>query len=150
MKNWLTLILVAITLCTGYSQHRLDGLYEGTMTRGGIYSSEGLRFELLLEVKGGEVKGRSYIHIGENEIIEMDIQGKLYNDRSIYFEDIKFVSQTASEIIPPFSRKYQLVFNRSIWDSTLEGYWQEIRSEVFHEKRKRGRISLKKVGGSKA
>lgn len=150
MKNWLTLMLVAVTLSTGYTQHRLDGLYEGTLTRGGIYSKEGLRFELLLEVKGNEVIGRSYLHIDKNEIIEMDISGRLYQDRSIYFEDIKFVSQTDSEIIPPYNRKYQLVFSRSIWESTLEGYWQEIRSEVFHEKRHRGRIFLKKVGGSKA
>lgn len=150
MKNWLTLILLAAVTTTGYTQHRLDGLYEGTLTRGGIYSKEGLRFELLLEVKGNKVKGRSYIHISENEVIEMDIRGILYNDRSIYLEDTNFVSQTDSEITPPFNRKYQLVFNRSIWDSTLEGYWQEIRTDVFHEKRHRGRIFLKKVGGSKA
>lgn len=150
MKNWLTLMLVIFTLSLGYTQHRLDGLYEGTLTRGGIYSKEGLRFELLLEVKEGEVKGRSYLHLDDNQIIEMDIHGKLYNDRSIYFEDIKFVNPVDSDLVPPFNRKYQLVFNRSIWDSTLEGYWQEIRREVFHEKRHRGRIFLKKVGGSKA
>lgn len=150
MKNWLTLIMVVATISLGYAQHRLDGLYEGVLTQGGIYSKEGLRFELLLEVKGAEVSGRTYLHISDTEIIEMDIKGILYNDRSVYFEDIKFINQVDSKLVPPYNRKYQLLFSRSIWESSLEGYWQEIRKEVFHEKRQRGRILLKKVGGSKA
>ena len=150
MKNYLTLMLFLLFATQIFAQHRLEGLWEGTMTRGGIYSDQGYKFELLIEIEGSQIKGRSYVYLSDEEVIEMDVTGKIYGDRSIYFEDIEFISQQDAELFPPFNRKYQLVYHRSIWKNTMEGYWQEIRKEVFHEKRKRGRIFLTKVSGKKA
>ena len=150
MKTYLTLILFLVFSVAGFSQHFLEGLWQGTMTRGGIHAQNGYKFELYINVEGSQITGRSYVYINEEEVIEMDIVGKIYSDRSIYFEDIEFVTQQDSLFMPPFNRKYQLVYERSIWTNTMEGYWQEIRPDAFHRTRKRGRIILKKISGKKA
>ena len=63
---------------------------------------------------------------------------------------MKFIPAGDSEVAPTFYRKYQMIFNRSVFGSTLEGYWQEIIMSPFDQFRDRGKISLKKKDGSKA
>ena len=150
MKNIGLLFLFLLLAQFSFGQKGLSGLWEGTITKGGIYSEKGTKFELYLEVKGKVITGRSYVYLENGEVIEMDVEGKMYSDRSIYLKETGFISDKHSDLIPPFNRKYQFIYNRSIWDSTLEGYWQEMIPESFYEGRRRGRIILRKAAGSKA
>ncbi len=144
---------IAFLLClavsgTLYAQKKPTGLWEGTLT-GSIHSQTGLRFELLLEIRGKKVRGKTFIYEAENKVNTMEIEGTVYEDRSIYFEEVRSANN-ADQPKPRFNRKYQLIFTRSIWESTLDGYWQEVITNPFDEKREMGRITLKKAGDSKA
>ncbi len=149
MKSVPILLLLSLSL-TGslYAQKRPTGLWEGTITNS-IHSQNGLRFELLLEFKGKKVRGKTYIYHKDNTIHTMEVEGTVYEDRSISFEEVRSANGQ-DQTPPPFNRKYQLIFTRSIWESTLDGYWQEIITNPFDEKREMGRIVLKKAGNSKA
>jgi len=151
MRTFLTLfVLLFFALSTLTAQKGLAGLWEGTLTWGGLHNTQTYKFELLIQVEGNKVRGRSYIHLPEGEVLEMDVRGYFYQDRSIAFRDIEFIPPVGSELDPRFYRKYQLIYNRSIFGSTLEGYWQEIITSPFDEYRDRGKITLKKKDASKA
>jgi len=149
MKSMPFLFLFCLAI-TGflYGQKKPTGLWEGTLTNS-IHSQNGLRFELLLEFKGKKVRGKTFIYYKDNTIHTMEIEGTVYDDRSIYFEEVRSANGK-DQAPPPFNRKYQLIFTRSIWDSTLEGYWQEIMTNPFDEQREMGRIIMKKASDSKA
>lgn len=148
-KNLPLLLLFSLIGFSATAQNGLEGLWVGTITNG-IESTTGYKFEMIIEIKNKTIKGRSFVHIGPDEIIEMELSGRMYEDRSIYMHDIQFVPTAGKEITPPFNRKYQFAFDRSIWESTLEGYWQEVRGDAFNPQRQRGKIILKKVGNTKA
>lgn len=151
MKKCLLLLFACcLFFPAAYAQKHLEGLWEGVIAKGGIYSNSGYKFELLIELDGSKVTGRSYIYVDDDQIIEMDIKGLLYADRSIYLEDMGFIASGENEFVPPFNRKYQLIYSRSIWDNKLEGYWQQIITSPFDRMRKRGRVYLKKVEKKKA
>lgn len=150
MKFYLTVLSFGIFFGSAFGQHRLAGQWEGQMTYGGLLSQKEYKLELFLQVEGSKVKGRSYVYYDPQTVITMDIRGRLYSDQSIYLEDIEFIPTEGVELEPPFNRKYQLLMDRSIWVTKLEGYWQEIIPEPFYTKRDRGRILLRKVKRSKA
>lgn len=134
-----------------FSQVSLEGSWVGTITTGGLNSKQTYKFELVLARSGkNTLKGRSFVHLSPSEVIEMDISGKLYGDQSIYLEDLVYLPSEGREATPPYDRKYELIFNRSIWDSNLEGFWQEKRPDPFFPMRSRGRIFLKKKKASGA
>lgn len=143
-----------LLLCTvsGLSQKGLAGLWKGKITKGGIYSSEGYDFELYLEVDGKNIKGRSYVHISKDEVIEMQIRGYIYNDRSMNLYEYEFIPQPENGLPPDFDRKYQLIYHNSAFEEriSLNGYWQQVTPMPFMPERKRGRIFLKKIKSSKA
>lgn len=145
----LPLVLFSLLSVFSFAQKSLEGVWVGTITDG-IRSESGYKFEMIIEVKGKTIKGRSYVHIGPDEVIEMELSGKMYEDRSLYMKDIQFIPTAGKEVPPPFNRKYQFAYDRSIWESTLEGYWQEVRGDTFNPKRQRGRIILKKMSNTKA
>ena len=147
-KNRLLLLCVLMSvLATG--QKSLEGLWVGTITDG-IHSTTGYKFEMIIEIEDKNIKGRSFVHISPDETIEMELSGRMYEDRSVYMTDIRFIPTAGQNVTPLFNRKYQFAYDRSIWESTLEGYWQEIRDDAFHPNRQRGRIILKKLSNSKA
>lgn len=148
-KKLPTLLLCSLISLGAIAQKSLEGLWVGTITDG-IGSTTGLKFEMIIEVNDKEIKGRSFVHIGPDEVIEMELKGQMYQDRSIYMRDIQFIPTAGKEIPAPFSRKYQFAYDRSIWESTLEGYWQEVRGDALNPKRQRGKIILKKVKNTKA
>jgi len=131
-------------------QKHLEGLWEGFITKGGLHNEDGYKFELLLQLDGHQITGRSYIHLEAGRVIEMEVRGYIYQDRSMYIRDIEFIPAAGSDLSPPFNRKYQMIYTRSIWENKLEGYWQQIISTPFDQSRDRGRIVLKKASGSKA
>jgi hypothetical protein len=148
MKRLLLVCTLALfTVFASYAQesHPLAGRWEGVITKNGLNSTDGYKFELFIKVENNNISGRSYIHISDRQIVQMDISGKTYGDRSVYLEDINFITAQGDTYVPPFARKYQFIHNRSIYDSSLEGYWQQIIKDPFNTKRERGRILLKKI-----
>ena len=148
MKFWIFTFVLCFFYglpATAQEGHSLEGRWEGVITKNGLETDDGYKFELFLEVENGFVKGRSYIHLSDTLIVEMDISGRLYGDRSVYIEDINYISSSHSDYIPNFARKYQFLHNRSVFGSTLEGYWQQKIKDPFNEQRNRGRILLKKI-----
>ncbi|PSR14417.1 MAG: hypothetical protein DA408_12735 [Bacteroidetes bacterium] len=138
------------TIPLSAQQLQLDGLWEGTITVGGITSTKGYPVQIYLERSGRKVTGRSYVYLSKNRVVEMNMAGHLYEDLSIYIDEVTFVDRQKDGYVPPFLRKYQLSWNRSINGSSLNGYWQEDRKEIFAGDRERGRIFLKKVVSNKA
>ncbi|MEM0993061.1 MAG: hypothetical protein AAF847_03140 [Bacteroidota bacterium] len=146
---------LSITLTPLQAQKKnkyLSGHWKGYITQGSLEATVGLPFELYLEARGSKVKGRTYIHQEDGEIIEMEVSGVIYSDHSIYLEEGKFVATAGFETTPDHTKKYQFVHTRSIFDSenTLDGYWQEIIETPLALKRKRGKIFMRKVVEKKA
>ncbi|MFN7117240.1 MAG: hypothetical protein ACK4TA_10605 [Saprospiraceae bacterium] len=145
MRLFFTLSLFVGTSLLLSAQNRLEGLWEGSITLDGIHSPNEHRFQMLLRYKDGGVTGRSYIYLKNGEIIEMKIKGRLFDDWSLSIYDIEFLPIAGSDFKPPFKRKYQLLYQTSIWETTLNGYWQEVREEALDPKRELGRITLRKL-----
>lgn len=150
MRRYLFLFIGILFITSASAQLRLEGLWAGTLTIGGIESTSGYQLEMYIERKTrSRLEGRSYVHVTESRIVEMRFTGRIYKDLSVYIDEVEFISQD-DEYIPAFLRKYQLQWLRSVSGSTLNGYWQEIRQKgVLDEARKRGRIFLQKVSESK-
>lgn len=146
------LVLFALVLVTTAlsAQKQLNGLWEGVMTRNSLESSVGYRFELYLKTEGTAITGRSYLYLEDGEIIEMELSGYVYQDRSVYIQEVKWVKREGQKIEPPFLRKFQLVYERSIWENKLEGYWQEKKSGEVLKSKEYGRILLKRYVPDKA
>lgn len=142
-----TCLLFSLSLA---AQLEFEGLWEGTITVGGIQSTQGYPVQVYLERQGKKVSGRSYVYLSETRIIEMNLSGYLYDDLSVYIDEVEYINRNGDSYVPPFLRKYQLMWNRSINGSSLNGYWQEIRQEIFDSKRERGKIFLKRVVNNKA
>ncbi len=144
--------LLFLLLCIGSlnAQTTLDGLWRGTMTVGGLESTRGYDFEVYLERQGRQVTGRSYLHLSDDRIVEMEVRGYMYEDFSIYIDEITYINDDGDSYEPPFKRKYQLAWRRGIYEGSLNGFWQEIIPEVFDDGRERGRIFLRKVIAKKA
>lgn len=123
----------------------LEGLWKGSMTLGGLESRHELSFELYLTRENKELVGKSYLYLSDGQVIEMEVRGTLYSDLSIYLRDQEFIPQPGSKEQPPYYRKYQLMYMPSIWNTKMEGYWQEITPHSLSEKRHLGRIKLKKM-----
>lgn len=151
MNRLLILLLVSVCSFQIHAQDlSLEGYWEGTIAIGGIESDQGYKMEMYIEKQGKKISGRTFIYVNRDHIIEANLSGRMYDDLSIYIDEINFVAGQEDHYIPPFLRKYQLSWKRSLSGSTLNGYWQEIRSDAFHKNRQRGRLFLKKVSDYKA
>lgn len=128
----------------------IEGLWEGRLSVGGLDANQDYPVQVYIVRQGRQLTARTYISITPNRIIEMEAQGWLYQDNSVAFDESTYIPKAIDGYTPPYMRKYQLIWHRSIGGSTLNGYWQEIREEVFHQQRARGRITLKKVVDRKA
>lgn len=149
MKILLPLLCVWLPF-SGQAQKGIEGLWEGTMTVGGIYSDEALPMQLYLTVEGNKVKGRSYVTLPDGEILRMDLEGYFYGDRSIGLHEVAFAGDGENKIMPEFNRKYQIVYKKDIWDSELRGFWQEQTKVTFRKDRRRGRMVLTKRKDARA
>lgn len=145
MKKLLFLCIFLFLSSIIFAQGRLDGLWEGEITYGGLDSPQSYRFQLWLEVKDQYITGRSYVFLNQEEVIEMEVKGRMYGDLSVYLQEVEFVPIAGSEVIPGFYRKYQFSYNRSIWETALEGYWQESYQENRTGKVQLGRLKLQRV-----
>lgn len=129
----------------GQKSGGLEGLWQGTMTLNGLNDNKGVKFELYLTRQNKQLVGKSYLHLSKDHVIEMEVHGTLYGDLSIYLEDKEYIPEPGVDSKPPYTRKYQLMYMPSIWTTKMEGFWQEITPQYFSEKRRLGRIKLKKT-----
>lgn len=123
----------------------LEGLWKGSMTLGGLEDQRKVTFELYLTRENKKLVGKSYLYLSNDQVIEMEVRGTLYGDLSLYLQDREFIPEPGSEEKAPYYRKYQLMYMPSIWNTRMEGYWQEVTPDYFSEKRRLGRIKLKKI-----
>lgn len=134
----------------GYSQQRLEGLFEGTLTIGGLDGAASQRLEMYLKIDRRQISGRSYVHLAGNKTIEMELRGVFYQDFSIYLEEVAPVDGVEDAKQAPFTRKYQLMYSGSFDEVLLTGFWQQASDSPLDDKRQIGRIKLKKVRNNKA
>jgi hypothetical protein len=146
-KSFLALVLLLSLplLLPAQKSGSLEGLWKGSMTLGGLKDTREVKFELYLTRQKKEIIGKSYLYVSQDEVIEMEVRGTLYGDLSIYLEDKEYIPEPGSDSKAPYSRKYQLLYMPSIWNTKMEGFWQEITPQYFSEKRRLGRIKLKKM-----
>ena len=125
------------------AQKSMEGHWEGEITLGGLNGQKSIPLELFLVMDRSVITGRSYLYVDDHNVIVMSIKGRVYGDRSAHIEEFEFFPTDNPALSPPFFRKYQFIYFRSIWDSQLEGFWQEIKSDTpLDEKRERGRLIL--------
>ncbi|MEZ4986964.1 MAG: hypothetical protein R2795_18325 [Saprospiraceae bacterium] len=140
------LLCLALFPVVLWGQLTLEGVWEGTLMVGGIHSRSGYPIEMHIQRRGKTITGRVIIYPNKHRKVETSFQGRLYDDLSIYLDETLFLPQSGDPYEPPFLRKYQLSWHRSLEGSSLNGFWQEITPKVFEGKRERGRIYLKKSG----
>jgi hypothetical protein len=144
MKITILLLLFPVLLC---AQNGLEGLWEGTITKRGLPQKDGYRFELYLTVEDGVIEGISSIYIRQDSVIKQQLRGKMYQDRSIGLQEVdskqyKKAAKRTDKPAASFLRKYQFIFHRGLYESKIDGYWQEITPKPLSDQRKRGRVFL--------
>ena len=143
LRSGLFLFLVFVLTPDADAQRHLNGLWEGTLT-----DSAGVehRFELLIELKpGGRIEGTSFYHELNGEVVEMDFRGKYHYDRSISLYDLNWLNRDEIDQADVRPRAYQMIYHRSVFGLSLEGYWQENNRRVLGGLREQhGRIKLSK------
>jgi len=149
IRSTLFAVLLTLFAIPLQAQDNLEGLWKGTITEGGLKSNESYTFELYIQKEGKQLVGRSYIYRKDGTVIEMEVKGQLYGDLSLYLRDKEHIPillpDGGESEAPSYTRKYQLLYKPSIWNTKLEGYWQEIIKSPMEVKRNLGRIELKKV-----
>jgi len=144
-----SIVLLLLFVDPAAAQNRyIEGLWQGTITIGGIQSQTGYKFELYLQAEGdNRLVGRAYIYLDDDQVIETTVKGNYYGDRSIDLLDIEFIEREGQSVQPPFYRKYQFIHQKSIFErnNKIIGYWQQVTPHYFSEKRERGRITLERI-----
>lgn len=150
--KWTILAFLMLPMLSLHAQKELKGKWEGTITFGGYEKKEGDKFEMQIDIKGKLVTGYTYIYKNNAEVIIRKFSGRIFEDRSFYLEELPDAQASKDKEPGQEStlRKYQFVFTRSVFDSSLEGHWQDITSDPFSQSRGRGRIYLRKADKSKA
>lgn len=147
------LLLPLLLLLVGQLPAQLtpEGVWDGFMTVGGIYSDERLPMQLYLTAKEGNTyEGRSYVQLPDGSTLRMDLVGRIFKDQSIELIEVAFAGDALNDIMPDFNRQYQIIYKADLWDPKMYGYWQEQTSETFGAKRRRGKMTLtrRKVKGA--
>ncbi|MEL6141245.1 MAG: hypothetical protein AAFU67_06475 [Bacteroidota bacterium] len=143
-SSFLLLFIVVLFPMSLTAQRGLEGVWEGHITIGGIYSDQKLPMQLYITLNGRKIEGRTYVQLPEGETIQMHLTGRLYFDNSMELWEEHFVGDEDNAYLPKFNRQYQIMWKRDLWNAELRGYWQEVTENTFDKFRQRGRIKLKK------
>ena len=142
------LLCVLFFATASYAQHPLEGLWQGEL----VDSLGTHRFELLLRLREGKVSGHSYYYHEDRLVTEMEVKGKFHRDHSVSLYDIRLIGGEDLLLTgkDPYMRTYQLLFKRSVFGSSVKGFWQINDGTVGSRLRKVGRIELQKMKAGKA
>ena len=124
-----------------FSQSYLEGVWRGDLLE------EGQAFPLEARIK----------KVGHN-LLEITFQcmvsdttytltkatGKMYDDFSIYIVDAETLFPGSRKTDLHLIRNYQLEYNREFDNMTLSGYWQDKEKSASDQKRRMGKIHLKR------
>ncbi|TXB61275.1 hypothetical protein [Phaeodactylibacter luteus] len=130
------------------AQNGLEGLWTGEIEEKGTGVKH--RFEVYLKLEDGLIRGSSYIFVGQDTILQQELIGKMYEDRSVYLREMTEEEETLSRFTAKmlengrYVRKYQFVFRRGLEGNFLQGYWQEVSPAPFAPEHKIGWINLKR------
>jgi len=124
------------------AQGLLDGTWSGVLT----FRGKEIPMSLQMDVsRKGKIRGTLYLYPAPGEVFTTKVSGRLYRDRSLSLQDEMLAPEGAVGHERYYPRDYQLVFRRSIWESTLEGYWQEQIPTPLTPTSRKGRVFLKKM-----
>ena len=144
-------LLFAFAFLIGHSTSaqlnpRLEGLWTGTIT-----DSTGVehKFELVLKLeRKGKLTGTAFYHEFNGEVVEWEFTGKIHLDKSMNLYDNSFLNPDEIDFADTRPRVYQLLFRRSAFGDTLNGFWQAHDGTVGTRLRNRfGKIRLEKKPG---
>jgi hypothetical protein len=140
--KYLTVICLLFTCFFGKAQN-VDGTWEGTITLERPAPHKEFKFQLKLKRDGKKVVGTSYIFF-EDQPVAMNLSGRYFYDQSmrLFNNEVLYPSQDTDK--DRHIRKYQIMYKRSVFGDTIEGYWQEKNDPIFAKYRK-GRVYLKRV-----
>ena len=141
MKYFLILCCICF-YSAGIAQYRVDGTWEGTITQERPVPKTEHKFQLVLKREGKKIKGTAYIFY-DDEPVAMDLSGEYFSDRSMRLFNHTIVYPSQNPDKKKHLRKYQILYKRSVWGDTIEGYWQEINDPIFAKYRK-GKVELKR------
>ncbi len=122
------------------AQGRLAGFWEGELVKDG----QTYPLQLYLVQQGSRLEGKSWLYEPDGRITEMNVFGIVHRDWSITLYEKTPPSGYLAGDLFDFPRDYQLLFERSIWEQTLEGYWQKQTGLPLQTDTPRGRVSLRK------
>jgi len=144
-RKFLLLPLLLLLVCQLPAQLTPEGVWDGFMTVGGIYSDQRLPMQLYLTAKENNTyEGRTYVQLPDGSTLRMDLVGKIFRDQSIELTEVAFAGDALNDVMPEFNRQYQIVFKADLWNPKMYGYWQEKTSETFGARRRRGKMTLKR------
>jgi len=146
MRLLYALLLLSVPVHLAQAQAGLvEGIWEGELRLGGLEGQQKVKFELHLKADGQFLNGKTYLYTPEGQVHTLPVEGWIYSDRSTYLREVWPDEAPATPgTLPDFPRKFQLLFSRSIWETTLEGYWQQMETEPFDRERRRGRLLLQR------
>lgn len=134
-------LLLASKIPLSTAQDRLAGLWQGKLVKDG----QAYPLQLYLVQRGSQIEGKSWLYEPDGHITEMKIFGVVHRDWSVtLYEAVPPSGHLAGERFD-FPRDYQLLFERSIWKQTLEGYWQKQTGLPLQADTPHGKVSLRKV-----
>ncbi|NJL74808.1 MAG: hypothetical protein HC892_06995 [Saprospiraceae bacterium] len=99
-------------------QDYLSGHWKGFLIEG-LDHKVGLIFELYLEVKGNTIKGRTYTTLENGKVIEAEVVGQIYADRSVFLQEVGIVLHEEGAVKESRSKRYQFIHNRSILQAII-------------------------------
>ncbi len=146
MRLLYALLLLLVPFHLAQAQASLvEGVWQGELRLDGLEGQQKVKFELHLKADGQFLNGKTYLYTPEGQVYTLPVEGWIYSDRSIYLREVwPDEAPATAGTLPDFTRKFQLLFSRSIWETTLEGYWQQIHLDPFDRERRRGRLLLQR------
>ncbi len=141
MTRWFFLLTLLSVAWTANAQGRLEGFWQGELSKDGqVY-----KLEILLRQNGSVLKGKSWLYEPDGRMTEMLVQGNIHSDWSISLYEQEPPAGYLHGKLFPYPRDYQLIFERSIWAQTLEGYWQKQIGIPLQPHAPRGKVRLRRV-----
>lgn len=141
MRRLLLFGLMALLSYTLHAQGRLAGFWEGELVKNGIT----YKLELHLNQRGRILEGKSWLYEPNGRVTEMQVFGEVHRDWSISLYEREPPNGYLAGELFNFPRDYQLLFERSIWEQTLNGYWQKRTGLPLRPTTPHGKVSLRKV-----
>ena len=141
MKTFFTCCTLFFLVNLNAQTSPISGFWDGFLTLNG----QRYTIEIHINVEeGGQLNGFTSVSLPTGKAVEMKINGKVHFDRSVTVREFSIVNEEELQDVQWYKKNFQLTFKRDLWETTLEGYWQEQIPQVIDERTKKGQVFLKK------